>query len=264
MLNMPITVLIGYYFRRRRSLANAITKCGVGVGAVAFPPITTYFLEEYGLRGSLLLMGGICLNTLIATALLRPTSYYTKRRQKRTEQLTADNCEHEETGKLLPQTITDVVKDAKDKADNSAPTTTSDLDPDLSKVISCLQTSENSKTFRDHFHPDKGLALIAGPKRCPSINRHTVPRADSTPGSQTFHSMPELFSKTPHDLALRRTLSDNEEDDVVKLGKLQNLINMVSESNVAQYFSLPGVEQADSALLYVKSKDDCKDKENTG
>ena len=83
MLGMPITVLLGFYFRRRRSLANSISKCGVGVGAVAFPPIVTYFLDQYGLRGSLLLMGGVCLNSIAAAFLLRPTSFYKKRRLAR-------------------------------------------------------------------------------------------------------------------------------------------------------------------------------------
>ena len=85
MLNMPATVLLGFYFRRRRSLANSITKCGVGVGAVAFPPIVTYLLNQYGLRGALLLMGGVCLNTLVAAMLFRPTSFYKKRKRLRSE-----------------------------------------------------------------------------------------------------------------------------------------------------------------------------------
>ena len=75
MLGMPTTVLLGFYFRRRRSLANSLVKCGVGVGAVAFPPIVTYLLERYGLRGSLLLMGGVCLNIIAAASLLRPVSF---------------------------------------------------------------------------------------------------------------------------------------------------------------------------------------------
>ena len=81
MLCMPTTVLLGFYFRRRRSLANSLTKCGVGVGAVAFPPIVTYLLDQYGLRGSLLLMGGVCLNSLAAASLLRPVSFYKNRKR---------------------------------------------------------------------------------------------------------------------------------------------------------------------------------------
>jgi hypothetical protein len=81
MLNMPTTVLIGFYFRRRRSLATSITKCGVGVGAVIYPPLVTHFLAQYGLRGSLLLCGGISLNTLAAALLLRPIAMY-KRKDK--------------------------------------------------------------------------------------------------------------------------------------------------------------------------------------
>lgn len=87
MLGMPITVLLGFYFRRRRSLAMSVMKCGVGAGAVAFPPIVTFLLNQYGLRGALLIMGGVCLNTLVGGSLLRPTSFYKKLKLRRNEEV---------------------------------------------------------------------------------------------------------------------------------------------------------------------------------
>ncbi|XP_076453708.1 monocarboxylate transporter 5-like isoform X2 [Babylonia areolata] len=81
MLNQPCTVLLGFYFKRRRSLANSVAKCGVGIGAVAFPPVVTYLLKHYGLRGALLLMGAICLHSVMAAMLLRPVSFYKKRKR---------------------------------------------------------------------------------------------------------------------------------------------------------------------------------------
>jgi hypothetical protein len=92
MLNMPAIILVGFYFRRRRSLANSICKCGIGVGAVAFPPLIPLFLQHFGLRGSLLLVGGICLNMLVAAMLLRPVSFYQKqkKRAENSEQIGSD------------------------------------------------------------------------------------------------------------------------------------------------------------------------------
>ncbi|PVD34220.1 hypothetical protein C0Q70_05486 [Pomacea canaliculata] len=66
------------YFQRRRSLALALAKCGASAGAVSMPPLFTFLTEQYGLRGALLLMGGICLHTIPATLLLRPTSSFSK------------------------------------------------------------------------------------------------------------------------------------------------------------------------------------------
>ncbi|KAK7474190.1 hypothetical protein BaRGS_00034539 [Batillaria attramentaria] len=82
MLLTPGEVLMGSYFRRRRSLAIAVAKCGASVGSVAVPPLMAYLLAEYDLRGALLLMGGLCLHSLPATLLLRPVSHLTRNRKR--------------------------------------------------------------------------------------------------------------------------------------------------------------------------------------
>ncbi|PVD34236.1 hypothetical protein C0Q70_05504 [Pomacea canaliculata] len=79
----PGEVLVGAYFKRRRSLALAIGKCGGSVGSFAIPPLVVYLLQEYGLRGTLLVYGAICFHSLAAAFLLRPTSFYKKLHQRR-------------------------------------------------------------------------------------------------------------------------------------------------------------------------------------
>ena len=51
MLIAPGEVLTASYFRRHRSLALAIAKCGASVGGMTIPVLVTYMLSEYGLRG---------------------------------------------------------------------------------------------------------------------------------------------------------------------------------------------------------------------
>ncbi|XP_076453014.1 monocarboxylate transporter 12-B-like [Babylonia areolata] len=86
MLISPGQVLIGRYFSKWRNLALGFTECGVSVGNLAVPPLMSYFLEVYALPGTLLLYGGICLNSLVAAMLLRPVSYYSKQSLDRLEQ----------------------------------------------------------------------------------------------------------------------------------------------------------------------------------
>ncbi|PVD35213.1 hypothetical protein C0Q70_06494 [Pomacea canaliculata] len=97
MLVPPGIVLIGSYFRKRRSLAIAIGKCGGSVGGMALPPLVTYFLSEYGLRGALLLTGGLFLHCLPAALLLRPVSFYSRRHRPLSRKPAACDTQSHET-----------------------------------------------------------------------------------------------------------------------------------------------------------------------
>ena len=57
-----------------------IAVCGVGVGGLLIPPLIRRFLEEYGWRGTVLLIAGLRLHLLIAAFLFRPL---TKRMKKK-------------------------------------------------------------------------------------------------------------------------------------------------------------------------------------
>ncbi|XP_041351354.1 monocarboxylate transporter 12-like [Gigantopelta aegis] len=72
MVLIPELVLLGTYFHKRRSLAMAIAMVGVNAGGMTVPMFITFLIDEYSLRGALLIYGGIMLNTIVAGALLRP------------------------------------------------------------------------------------------------------------------------------------------------------------------------------------------------
>ncbi|KAK7097941.1 monocarboxylate transporter 5-like [Littorina saxatilis] len=82
MLISPGEVLIGSYFRKRRSLALPLAKCGSSVGNMLMPPLVTFFLQHYGLSGALLLTGALGLHCLPAAMLLRPVASYHRHRGK--------------------------------------------------------------------------------------------------------------------------------------------------------------------------------------
>ncbi|XP_052104717.1 monocarboxylate transporter 12-B-like isoform X2 [Mytilus californianus] len=64
--------LNGLYFVKRRNLAQAIVVAGFSFGGFVFPPIYTYLIKEYGLRGGAIITGGIQLNVVAIALLLRP------------------------------------------------------------------------------------------------------------------------------------------------------------------------------------------------
>uniref|UniRef100_A0A8C0GVQ8 Solute carrier family 16 member 5 n=1 Tax=Chelonoidis abingdonii TaxID=106734 RepID=A0A8C0GVQ8_CHEAB len=66
-----VTVL-GYYFVRRRALANALASTGTSIGLTLWPLISQYLLDEMGWRNSFLIFGGVLLNACVCGAVMRP------------------------------------------------------------------------------------------------------------------------------------------------------------------------------------------------
>ncbi|NWS73407.1 MOT6 protein, partial [Crotophaga sulcirostris] len=66
-----VTVL-GYYFIRWRTLANAIASTGVSLGFTLWPLLSQYLLDEMGWRNTFLIFGGILLNCCVCGAIMRP------------------------------------------------------------------------------------------------------------------------------------------------------------------------------------------------
>ncbi|XP_076098912.1 monocarboxylate transporter 2-like isoform X2 [Mytilus galloprovincialis] len=72
-LNLPPSIyLLGTYFSKRRAMANGIAISGCCLGGLFCPPLYRYLLDNYGLRGALLLTGGILMHNIPMACLLRP------------------------------------------------------------------------------------------------------------------------------------------------------------------------------------------------
>ena len=54
------------------------------MGALSFPPLVQYLLDEYGLQGVLMILAGIVFNFTVTGALLRPPSFYDKNKRQKT------------------------------------------------------------------------------------------------------------------------------------------------------------------------------------
>ncbi|KAK6195579.1 hypothetical protein SNE40_000981 [Patella caerulea] len=63
-VNMSSLIIIYDYFYLKRAVAMSIANAGLSVGNFIFPYVVNYLIEEYGWRGSSLLMGGFFLQGL--------------------------------------------------------------------------------------------------------------------------------------------------------------------------------------------------------
>lgn len=64
--------MLGYYFIRRRALANALASTGVSVGFTLWPLLSQYLLDEMGWRNTFFIFGGVMLHCCVCGAVMRP------------------------------------------------------------------------------------------------------------------------------------------------------------------------------------------------
>lgn len=68
----PALTIIGKYFYRRRPLANGCAMAGSPVFLSTLAPFNQYLFNNYGWKGSFLILGGIFLHSCVAGCLMRP------------------------------------------------------------------------------------------------------------------------------------------------------------------------------------------------
>ncbi|XP_069674660.1 monocarboxylate transporter 9-like isoform X3 [Periplaneta americana] len=67
---------INSYFVSRRGLAMGICQAAIGLGFIAVPYLVQAMLNTYGFRGTMLLLGGIALNSVVGALLYHPVEWH--------------------------------------------------------------------------------------------------------------------------------------------------------------------------------------------
>lgn len=75
-------VSIAYWFEKKRNLAVGLGACGTGVGTFVYAPMTQYFIDEYGWRGTILLLSGTLLNLCVCGCVMRDPEWWTLEQKK--------------------------------------------------------------------------------------------------------------------------------------------------------------------------------------
>ncbi|XP_045193175.2 monocarboxylate transporter 12-like [Mercenaria mercenaria] len=88
----PCSTIISFYFDKHRALANGITVSASGIGALSFPFLYKYLIEEYTLKKALWIVGAILANVCVAACILRQPRLLVieKRRKKAAEKRKSD------------------------------------------------------------------------------------------------------------------------------------------------------------------------------
>ncbi|KAK1795703.1 hypothetical protein P4O66_001190 [Electrophorus voltai] len=68
----PALTMIGKYFYKKRPIANGLAMAGSPVFLSTLAPLNTWFYDQFGWRGSFLILGGLLFNCCVAGSLMRP------------------------------------------------------------------------------------------------------------------------------------------------------------------------------------------------
>ncbi|KAJ8871271.1 hypothetical protein PR048_027579, partial [Dryococelus australis] len=68
------------YFLERRALAMGVCQAGIGLGFIVAPPLVQCLLDQYGYRGTMLVLSGISLNGVVGAVLYQPVRRHMVRR----------------------------------------------------------------------------------------------------------------------------------------------------------------------------------------
>ncbi|XP_035825403.1 uncharacterized protein LOC101856994 [Aplysia californica] len=103
LLYCPVLVILSQYFDKKRPIATVISTCGTSAGGIVFPIITRYLVEEYGLRGALLLLACFSLQQATFVALITPPSdYYFAESLSKNEEETVAVIDEEDILEKIP------------------------------------------------------------------------------------------------------------------------------------------------------------------
>ena len=88
--------MVGHYFDKRYSIANGLAYAGSGVGILVLAPLAQVFIDTYGWRGGLLLLGALCFHVATCGAILRPVGFRSRTTQG-VNKLTYKKCNTSDT-----------------------------------------------------------------------------------------------------------------------------------------------------------------------
>lgn len=69
-------VSVAYWFEKKRNLAVGLAACGTGIGTFVYAPLTTYFINEYGWRGTCLLLAGTFFNMIVSGTIMKDPEWW--------------------------------------------------------------------------------------------------------------------------------------------------------------------------------------------
>ncbi|GAB6029483.1 hypothetical protein CHUAL_005237 [Chamberlinius hualienensis] len=222
----PSVIVINSYFNKKRALASALCQSGAAIGSFTLPLFVKILVNEYNLRGALLIMGGIVLNVCAVSLLFtQDGKWYSKPNKKKQLKKTAKvNGNAIGNGASITRTLV---------PPKSAPTIRSNTkinesaDQNLKEALlgskPVLLAPSNRRTGSLLYYPNS-LAVATSMPRSASFAVQAPPAGDrevrqmSSSFSYSIHDLSTASVFVSHPTSLRssvRSITDAQRNDLV-------------------------------------------------
>lgn len=89
-----LSLAVNAYFREKRGFAMAFGATGMGIGPIFMPLLTSHLLDEYGVKGTMVIVGASSLHAMISVCLLQPVKWHLKEVPIKEEEMKIINNEN--------------------------------------------------------------------------------------------------------------------------------------------------------------------------
>ncbi|XP_061180032.1 monocarboxylate transporter 8-like isoform X2 [Saccostrea echinata] len=210
-IHPPTLIILGRYYDKRRGFANGLAVAAGSLGGMVTPIVFTKLMEEYSVRGALLIQAALLFNIVAAASLFRPTELTAKLYQ--CEQQKKERKEQREL--LKPHNI-------DDKASNG-----SLLVKEVQNGIGYIGKEENGPLVPNHIHSVEHISVreIHTPRL--SYLRKPMEHHHSTSTVSQFSSIHSIMSPSIADLHLASTTTQTEYESDEKCSCMNTFLKIM-------------------------------------
>lgn len=144
-------VSIAFWFDKRRTLAVGIGASGTGVGTFVFSPLTTFLINEFGWRGTTLILAGCFLNMCVCGALMRDPDWIIEQ-NRRNSQLKLNKSEKSSKTSLVSVSSANPSNAIDISELKSLLTSGKDAEFLLQDLETSLDSNEDKDKLKKYFH----------------------------------------------------------------------------------------------------------------
>lgn len=233
MISGPLMYLIGTYFEKKRGMATGIAVAGCSVGGLVLAPLCRYLLNEYGLSGALLIIGGLMFHTIPAGALMRPEEFYIIKKKKKRKKNNSENDKNNSKNEPLLEDSSDIPLPFRPRA----ATTDSTFSPlarqvMLKRMRSRTESESQDDSYLEHDRTKSTSFIPPDVVQDTESNKKEVPKALLPPKLSRYFSNESLISVTYASIGSKSNVNETKSSHKTSESYFSKLFNFKLLKNI--------------------------------
>ncbi|XP_017755351.1 PREDICTED: monocarboxylate transporter 9-like [Eufriesea mexicana] len=154
------------YFRKKRNIAMGLSVTVTGLGPILMPLLIAVLLENYATTGTLLILAGVAIHSLVGALLLRPFKEKQITSITKDNDITASSAECNDhgvmkaVGRLKVENVTDAKNDANRRLLDETEQKTNNFEQQLSKNVNNENKEKEKTSILTKISEHLDLALL--------------------------------------------------------------------------------------------------------